>query len=334
MTKEIEALLRALDYNPYHDAKNGQFTSKIHQPTTVVENDPDFIGSDAVQSYLQEFVNSRLGKYENGAYVVGWEIDSKPDKKGYAGVRTIYYVDSSIPKGTDAATGETEYEYKTEKRDEVFKVKVIKKKKAKDEMSLVMDMTAGVFDADEGDWVTINGTHVLIGEGGEVKSGPAGLKGKTMSKAESSKSSSKSGPSGAVKSWRKKLQNAWKTGERFDMLLDKAGNDPSLSPEDLESLQDAADRYLNHDEEWKDIFADQDKARKQGTQGSGKRRSNKGGSSKVDVSKGFPKTVKYDGQEWYKGEEMTGGARSYMRWDENNNEQYITVQKNGEIESN
>ena len=51
-------------------------------------------------------------------------------------------------------------------------------------------------------------------------------------------------------------------------------------------------------------------------------------------AKKFPKTVKFDGKEYYKGDEMTGGAYSYVRWDENNNEQYITVQKNGKIERN
>lgn len=59
-----------------------------------------------------------------------------------------------------------------------------------------------------------------------------------------------------------------------------------------------------------------------------------GASNKVDISKGFPKFVKYDGEEYYKGQEMTGGAWSYVRWDDDNNEQYITVNSKGEIERN
>ena len=55
---------------------------------------------------------------------------------------------------------------------------------------------------------------------------------------------------------------------------------------------------------------------------------------KVDVSNGFPKTVKFDGAEYHKAEEMTNGARSYVRWDDSNNAQYITVNKKGEIERN
>lgn len=60
---------------------------------------------------------------------------------------------------------------------------------ANKEMRKVMDMLSGVFDADEGDWVTINGTHVLIGEGGEVKSGPSNLRGKSLPNAKSQKRS-------------------------------------------------------------------------------------------------------------------------------------------------
>lgn len=54
----------------------------------------------------------------------------------------------------------------------------------------------------------------------------------------------------------------------------------------------------------------------------------------VDISSGFPKSVKYDGDEYYKAEEMSNGARSYVRWDDSNNAQYITVGKNGKIERN
>lgn len=41
-------------------------------------------------------------------------------------------------------------------------------------------------DAD-GDWITVNGTHILLGEGGAVTGGPPNLKGKTFSGARSEK---------------------------------------------------------------------------------------------------------------------------------------------------
>lgn len=41
---------------------------------------------------------------------------------------------------------------------------------------IVHNMTNGVFSQDDDHWVTINGTHVLIGEGGEIKGGPEGIK--------------------------------------------------------------------------------------------------------------------------------------------------------------
>ena len=47
---------------------------------------------------------------------------------------------------------------------------------AKKTWALTEAMLNGIFASDEDRWVTINGSHVLIGEGGEIKSGPANLK--------------------------------------------------------------------------------------------------------------------------------------------------------------
>ena len=44
--------------------------------------------------------------------------------------------------------------------------------------------------------------------------------------------------------------------------------------------------------------------------------------------------MKYDGAEYYKAEEFSDGSKSYVRWDDNNNAQYITVSRKGEIERN
>lgn len=60
-------------------------------------------------------------------------------------------------------------------------------------------------------------------------------------------------PSKAMASWQDRIKNSWKTGERFDMILDEASNDPRLSTKEFSDLQDATTRYLNG-EEWDDIF--------------------------------------------------------------------------------
>ena len=55
---------------------------------------------------------------------------------------------------------------------------------------------------------------------------------------------------------------------------------------------------------------------------------------KIDLSKGFPRWVKFEGEEYYKEGEMSDGAWSYVRWDSRGNAQYIVVDKNGNIERN
>lgn len=63
---------------------------------------------------------------------------------------------------------------------------------AKKEWAMIDGMMNGAFDEDN--WVTINGTHVLIGEGGEIKGGPAALKNyKKGEKASGSKTGEKKG---------------------------------------------------------------------------------------------------------------------------------------------
>ena len=66
-----------------------------------------------------------------------------------------------------------------------------------------------------------------------------------------------------------------------------------------------------------------------------------GGSGQVKYASysDFPKTVTYEGEEYYnegsKGHMSTssgGKAQSYVRWDDNNDEQYISVNERGEIE--
>ena len=65
------------------------------------------------------------------------------------------------------------------------------------------------------------------------------------------------------------------------------------------------------------------------------------GGTKVKFSaySDFPKTVKYDGEEYYnegeRGHMKTrdgGKAQSYVRWDSNNNEQYVSMNDQGKIE--
>lgn len=63
------------------------------------------------------------------------------------------------------------------------------------------------------------------------------------------------------------------------------------------------------------------------------------GGAKYSSYSDFPKTVKYDGEEYYnagKNGHMTtsrgGKAQSYVRWDDNNDEQYISMNDHGEIE--
>lgn len=51
-------------------------------------------------------------------------------------------------------------------------------------------------------------------------------------------------------------------------------------------------------------------------------------------SNNFPKFITYEGEEYTKGEELTGGAWSYVRWDYNNNARYLTVHPDGTIERN
>lgn len=47
---------------------------------------------------------------------------------------------------------------------------------ANKQWEIIQGMMVGQFTADDDHWVTINGTHVLIGEGGEIKGGPDGIK--------------------------------------------------------------------------------------------------------------------------------------------------------------
>ena len=66
----------------------------------------------------------------------------------------------------------------------------------------------------------------------------------------------------------------------------------------------------------------------------------KGGKVKYASYADFPKTVKYDGEEYYKmsssaGQMTTsygGKAQSYVRWDDNNDEQYVEMNDRGEID--
>ena len=66
---------------------------------------------------------------------------------------------------------------------------------AKKEWELTQGMMMGTFD--EENWKTINGTHVLIGEGGEIKGGPAALRNYKKGEKSSKKSEAKSEPKGA-----------------------------------------------------------------------------------------------------------------------------------------
>lgn len=50
--------------------------------------------------------------------------------------------------------------------------------------------------APKGDWITINGARILLGEGGQVIGGPSNLKGKSFPDAKSQKESTKGGESG------------------------------------------------------------------------------------------------------------------------------------------
>lgn len=96
---------------------------------------------------------------------------------------------------------------------------------ANKEMRKVMDMLSGVFDADEGNWVTINGTHVLIGEGGEVKSGPSNLRGKSLPNAKShTRSGGASNGSGSNKSDKALIGKTYKNdGEALKSALEDLG---------------------------------------------------------------------------------------------------------------
>lgn len=64
-----------------------------------------------------------------------------------------------------------------------------------------------------------------------------------------------------------------------------------------------------------------------------------GGKAKYSSYDDFPETVKYDGEEYYNaghnGHMTTssgGKAQSYVRWDDNNDEQYVSMNDHGEIE--
>ena len=66
-----------------------------------------------------------------------------------------------------------------------------------------------------------------------------------------------------------------------------------------------------------------------------------GGKAKYSSYADFPKTVKYDGEEYYnegeRGHMKTSGggkAQSYVRWDSNNNEKYVSMDDRGKIERN
>lgn len=230
-----------------------------------------------------------------------------------------------------------------------------------EDMSKVMDMTYGVFDED-GAWKTINGAHVYI-EGGEITKGPAALTGKKSEGKKSAKPKAKEGAKTNKESNFPSREDSDGTrwikgkvdGQSFEAKVYPEGSMYGILGGSVSKLEirdknnkvvigyDRGDWYGNEtaaNKKLADKIADHyDEGIKRSRlidrldkRENGKTSKVKG--DKVDVSKGFPKIVKYDGAEYYKAEEFSDGSKSYVRWDDNNNAQYITVSRKGEIERN
>ena len=113
---------------------------------------------------------------------------------------------------------------------------------ANKEWELTQNMMFGQFTADDDHWVTINGTHVLIGEGGEIKGGPDGIK------EHYSKKSGGSGKNASVNAHgTMDPESLGKAEKRRDALWDKEdhGTISEAEKKELKELQGKIDEHYS-----------------------------------------------------------------------------------------
>lgn len=112
---------------------------------------------------------------------------------------------------------------------------------------------------DDGNWITVNGTHIEVNGEGEVTKGPTGLKSsfstKKSSSAASGKSSSTSGASkpnstkSAAESYKQQYANALKNGagdDELNQIIENAANDEALTNSEYTQIYgEMLDMYKN-----------------------------------------------------------------------------------------
>lgn len=113
---------------------------------------------------------------------------------------------------------------------------------ANKEWELTQNMMLGQFTADDDRWVTINGTHVLIGEGGEIKGGPDGIKEHYAKKSGGSGKSASVNAHGTMDP-----ESLGKAEKRRDALWDKEdhGTISKAEKKELKELQGKIDEHYS-----------------------------------------------------------------------------------------
>ena len=104
---------------------------------------------------------------------------------------------------------------------------------AKKEWELAEAMTLGVFDEDN--WVTINGTHVLIGEGGEIKGGPGALKNYKKGEKSSKKSDGKTTSSFSRKDGESYRDFMNRSAKEANSMITAGKSEGAMGPKDIDA---------------------------------------------------------------------------------------------------
>jgi len=102
-------------------------------------------------------------------------------------------------------------------------------------MALVDNMFSSINNAEEGDWITIKGTHVQIGEDGEIVKGPGALK--ELSKKEKKGRDPSRVSSEVLESVGAKVKESL---AKLKDALDKTGSHRSFSEESLDRMVESA----------------------------------------------------------------------------------------------